>query len=71
MENSQTKVGGGANCQKPEYADASAIQQITKADRNACHALRSKGKARATLRRLSSTVLLQRGNASLLNISES
>ncbi len=40
MENSQTKVGGGANCQKPEYADASAIQQITKADRNACHALR-------------------------------
>jgi hypothetical protein len=33
-------------------------QQITKADRNACHVLRRKGKARATLRRLSSTVLL-------------
>ena len=33
------------------------VEQITKADRNACHALRSIGKARATLRRLSSTVL--------------
>ena len=32
-------------------------EQITKADRNACHALRRRGKARATLRRLSSTVL--------------
>ncbi len=33
MENSQTEEGGGANCHKPEYADASAIQHITKADR--------------------------------------
>jgi len=33
------------------------IEQITKADRDACHALRRDGKARATLRRLSSTVL--------------
>ena len=32
------------------------VEQITKADRQACHAIRSKGKARATLRRLSSTV---------------
>jgi hypothetical protein len=32
-------------------------EQITKADRDACHALCVKGKARATLRRLSSTVL--------------
>jgi hypothetical protein len=32
--------------------------QITKADRDACHALRRKGKARATLRRLSATVIL-------------
>jgi len=34
------------------------IEQITKADRDACHALRANGKARATLRRLSSTVIL-------------
>ena len=34
------------------------MEQITKADRNACHALCGKGKARATLRRLSSTVRL-------------
>jgi hypothetical protein len=33
------------------------VEQITKADRNACHALGRKGKARATLRQLSSTVL--------------
>jgi hypothetical protein len=33
------------------------VEQITKADRDACHALCRKGKARATLRRLSSTVL--------------
>ena len=31
-------------------------EQITKADRNACHALCRNGKVRATLRRLSSTV---------------
>ena len=36
------------------------VQQITKADRDACHALRRMGKARATLRRLSSTVLQER-----------
>jgi hypothetical protein len=34
------------------------VEQITKADRDASHALRKKSKARATLRRLSSTVLL-------------
>jgi len=34
-----------------------AAQQITKADRNACHTLCINGKARATLRRLSSTVI--------------
>jgi hypothetical protein len=33
------------------------IEQITKADRNACHALHRKGKACTTLRRLSTTVL--------------
>jgi len=33
------------------------IEQITKADRNACHTLRGTSKARATLRRLSSTVI--------------
>jgi len=33
------------------------VEQITKADRNACHALCSKGKSRAMLRQLSSTVL--------------
>ena len=33
------------------------VEQITKADRNACHVLCSKGKSRATLRRLRSTVL--------------
>ena len=33
------------------------IEQFTKADRNACHAICNKGKSRATLRRLSSTVL--------------
>jgi len=32
------------------------IEQITKADRDACHALCGTGKARAMLRRLSSTV---------------
>jgi len=32
------------------------IEQITKADRDAWHALRRYGKARTTLRRLSSTV---------------
>ena len=35
------------------------MEQITKADRDACHALCGKGKARATLRRLSSTVRAQ------------
>jgi len=35
-----------------------AAQQITKANRNECHALCRNGKARATLRQLSSTVLL-------------
>jgi len=34
------------------------IEQITKADRNARHALCSKGKARATLRRHNSNVVL-------------
>ena len=33
------------------------VEQTTKADRNACHTLCRKGKARATLRWLSSTVL--------------
>jgi hypothetical protein len=32
------------------------VEHITKADHNACYALRDKGKSRATLRRLSSTV---------------
>jgi len=35
------------------------VEQITKADRESCHALCREGKARATLRRLSSTVLQQ------------
>jgi len=33
------------------------IEQITKADRDACHPICSRGKSRATLRRLSSTVM--------------
>ena len=37
--------------------ERSIVEQITKADRHACHALRGKGKSHATLRRLSSTVL--------------
>jgi len=36
--------------------DVWVIEQITKADRNACHAVRKKSNARATLRQLSSTV---------------
>jgi len=31
------------------------VEQITKADRNACHVLCGRSKARATLRQLSST----------------
>ena len=54
-----------ASSMNKDYALASQgdkmdIEQITKADRNACHALCRKGKARATLRRLSSTVLWSR-----------
>jgi len=37
--------------------DSMTTEQITKADRNACHTLCEKGKGRATLRQLSSTVL--------------
>ena len=39
------------------YNTVYGVEQITKADRNACHALSKKGKVRATLRRLSSTVI--------------
>ena len=43
------------------------VEQITKADRNAWHALRKNGKARATLRRLSSTVICI-NKVSLINV---
>ena len=40
----------------PTALDLYVVEQFTKADRDACHALCKKGKDHATLRRLSSTV---------------
>jgi hypothetical protein len=45
----------------------SYAEQITKADRLACHTLCRKGKARATLRRLSSTVMCLKGKFLMRN----